>query len=122
MKLPADVLQKTILAMFAIRDLQNGDMVCLSRFEEFWARIPLRRSDLLDGLADVCSRGWIEIEEHSGETFLVLSPRGEFLARTIVASGVTDIQLYVREQVFGPLRLESRQANALGVGRRGHED
>lgn len=122
MKLPPDVLQKTILAMFATRGLGHGDMVWLSRFEEFWIKqTHLRRGDLLEGLADVCSNDWLDLEEHDGRTSLQLTPKGELLAQTIVARGLTDVAGFVREQVIEGMRFRASQPDARGTGRRWHE-
>jgi hypothetical protein len=122
MKLPPEMLQKTILAMFATRGLGQGDMVWLSRFEEFWNKqTHLRRSDLLEGLADVCTNDWVYLEEHDGRTALQLSPKGDLLAKTIVSGGLTDVPAYVREQMLAGMRFRALQPNARGAGRRWHE-
>jgi hypothetical protein len=121
MKLPPEVLQNTILAMFATRGLGHGEMVWLSRFEEFWAQLRLRRADLLDGLADVCTSGWLDLEEHGGKTTLALSPDGEKRARKLYDGGLRDVDCYVREQILATMRFQEEQPRKPGAGRRWHE-
>ncbi|HKY89608.1 MAG TPA: hypothetical protein VJM11_01160 [Nevskiaceae bacterium] len=122
MKLPPDVLQKIVLAMFATRGLGQGDLVWLSRFEEFWAqKTQLRRSDLLDALAEVCSNDWMVIEEHEGRSALALTPKGDLLAKTIVSRGLTDVHRYARDHVLSGMRFRDSLPNTRGLGRRWHE-
>jgi hypothetical protein len=107
--------------MFATRGLGHGEMVWLSRFEEFWAQIRLRRADLLDGLAEVCTNGWLDLEEHGGKTTLALSPDGEKRALALVDGGLTDVQRYVREQILVSMRFLPEQPRKTNAGRRWHE-
>lgn len=121
MKLPPETLQNTILAMFETRNLRHGDMVWLSRFESFWAETSLRRADLLEGLADLCTHGWIDLEDQDEKTWLALTHKGEVRARMIVSRGLNDVERYVREEVLGPLRFHTLSPNENGTGRRWHE-
>lgn len=121
-KLQPDVLEKMILATFAIRELVEGDIVWLSRFEEFWDQTTqLRRSDLLEGLAHVCSKGWIYLDEDGGRTSLTLTSTGAELASAIVSSGLTDVRHYAREQVLAAMRFHDTSPDSRGLGRRWHE-
>jgi hypothetical protein len=115
-------IQNTVLELFARKGLVQGDVMWLSRLEQFWSETRLRRADLVAGLARLCSEGLIELEEPSaGETSVALTASGEAKARDILAGGADYWRRYLRDELLPQVRTRDEQANAAGKGRRDYE-
>jgi hypothetical protein len=115
-------IQNTVLELFARKGLVEGDVMWLSRLEQFWSETRLRRADLVAGLAHLCSEELIELEEpKDGETSVALTAKGEAKAKGILAGGADYWRRYLREELLPQVRTRDDQPNAAGKGRRDYE-
>ncbi|MGH8518306.1 MAG: hypothetical protein ACREUE_12700 [Panacagrimonas sp.] len=115
-------IQNTVLELFARKGLVEGDVMWLSRLEQFWAETWLRRADLVAGLAHLCSEDLIVLEEQAdGVTCVALTTAGELKAKSILAGGADYWRKYLREELLPSVRTRSETPNAGGRGRRDYE-
>lgn len=115
-------IQNTVLELFARKGLVEGDVMWLSRLEQFWTETRLRRADLVTGLAHLSSAGLIELEEQTdGETSVALTAAGEAKAKDILSGGADYWRRYLREELLPSVRTRDDQPNASGKGRRDYE-
>jgi hypothetical protein len=115
-------IQNTVLELFARKGLVEGDVMWLSRLEGFWDETRLRRSDLVAGLAHLCTEDLILLEEQSdGVTSVSLTAAGEVKAKNILAGGADYWRRYLREELLPAVRTRSDKPNAGGRGRRDYE-
>ena len=115
-------IQNTVLELFARKGLVEGDVMWLSRLEQFWSETRLRRSDLVAGLAHLCSDDLIELEEQKdGETSVALTAAGEVKAKDILNGGADYWRKYLREELLPSVRTRNDRPNASGRGRRDYE-
>lgn len=114
-------IQNTLLELFARKGLAEGDIMWMSRLEQFWADTRLRRSDLVTGIAMLCSNGLLDMEEQDGETSLFLTRDGEKTATAILDAGTNYCTRYLREQLLPKVRLKAEVQRADGSGRRDYE-
>jgi hypothetical protein len=115
-------IQNTVLEVFGRKGLVEGDVMWLSRLEQFWGETRLRRSDLLAGLARLCSEGLIELEEQTdGETSVALTAHGERKARDLLANGADYWRRYLRDELLPAMRVRAERPRADGSGRRSYE-
>lgn len=115
-------IQNTVLELFARKGLVEGDVMWLSRLEQFWSETRLRRADLVAGLAHLCSEELIEIETpKDGETSVSLTAQGEVKAKAILSGGADYWRRYLREELLPLVRTRDDQPNASGRGRRDYE-
>lgn len=111
-------IQNTLLELFARKGLAHGDQMWLSRLEHFWNDTRLRRGDLVYGIAQLCTAGLLDMEEHGNETCLSLTESGEAKAQALQASGVNYCGRYLREELLPSVRLRADPPRADGVDRR----
>ncbi len=114
-------IKNTVLELFARRGLAQGDVMWLSRLEQFWAETRLRRSDLVTAIAILCSEQLLMLEEQDKETSVSLSQAGEAKAAEVLASGVDYWGRYLREELLPGVRTNPQSPRADGGGRRGYE-
>jgi len=114
-------IQNTLLELFARKGLAEGDIMWMSRLEQFWGETRLRRSDLVTGIAVLCSNGLIDMEEQDGETNLSLTPEGAKKALAILDAGTNYCTRYLREELLPAVRVYSEAPRNDGSGRRGYE-
>jgi hypothetical protein len=115
-------IQNTVLELFARKGLVEGDVMWLTRLEQFWAETRLRRADLVAGLAHLCSEDLIALEEQAdGVTCVALTATGEAKAKAILAGGADYWRRYLREELLPSVRTRNDQPNASGRGRRDYE-
>lgn len=115
-------IQNTVLELFARKGLVEGDVMWLSRLEQFWTETRLRRSDLVAGLAHLCSEDLIELESQiDGETSVALTAEGETKAKDILAGGADYWRRYLREELLPSVRTRNELPDASGKGRRDYE-
>jgi len=114
-------IQNTVLELFGRKGLVQGDVMWLSRLVGFWTETRLRRSDLLSGIAQLCSKGLIDIEEDGAETCLSLTQAGEDKTREILREGADYWSRHLREELLPAVRVRKEQPRADGGGRRDYE-
>ena len=114
-------IKNTVLELFARRGLAQGDVMWLSRLEQFWAETRLRRSDLVTAIAVLCSEQLLILEEQDSQTSVSLSQAGEEKAAEVLASGVDYWGRYLREELLPGVRTNPQSPRADGGGRRGYE-
>lgn len=114
-------IKNTVLELFARRGLAQGDVMWLSRLEQFWAESRLRRSDLVTAIAVLCSEQLLILEEQDSQTSVSLSQAGEEKAAEVLASGVDYWGRYLREELLPGVRTNPQSPRADGGGRRGYE-
>lgn len=114
-------IQNTLLELFARKGLVEGDILWMSRLEQFWADTRLRRSDLLTGVATLCSKGLLDMDDQDGEINLSLTCDGAKTATAILDAGTNYCTRYLREQLLPKIRLKDEARPADGSGRRGYE-
>lgn len=114
-------IKNTVLELFARRGLAQGDIMWLSRLEQFWAETRLRRSDLVTAIAVLCSEQLLILEEQDSQTSVSLSQAGEEKAAEVLASGVDYWGRYLREELLPGVRTNPQSPRADGGGRRGYE-
>lgn len=114
-------ISNAILEIFASRGLVAGDVMWVSRLEQFWVQTQLRRSDLVAGIAQLCTEGLLELEEQGDQVNLSLTDRGEDRARGILLSKIEFTGRHLRQNVFPHLRTRIEAESASGGGRREYE-
>ena len=114
-------IQNTVLELFASRGLEEGDMMWLSRLETFWLETRLRRQDLLNGVAQLCSKGLLDLEELDGQTGLSLTSEGRRRATEVLGAGVGYWSRYLREELLPAVRVVAKPGAPVGPGRREYE-
>lgn len=122
--LEADV-QNAILEIFALNDLGCGEAIESSTLDHYWTKTDLRRSDLITGLAKLCSRALLDIQDRAGIAIFSLTQNGVVQARDVLAAGVGYCDQYFRVQVLPAIRKPphspSPTKQLLGNGRRAYE-
>lgn len=110
-----------VLEIFARRGLAAGEVMWVSRLEQFWAQTRLRRSDLLAALAQLATDGLLDFEEQGEQVNLALTAAGERKAQEVLRSEIDYGGHYLRQQLFPRLRTRIEAESASGGGRRDYE-
>ncbi len=121
MQISESDIQNTVFELFATRGLAEGDAMLLTRLEQFWTETRLRRSDLVSGIAQLCSQGLLNIEELDGETSLSLTAAGNQRAAGVLSAGVGYWGRYLQKEVLPAMRVVAQPERPDGQGRRDYE-
>lgn len=118
MKVSENQIQNALLQLFHDLRLALGDPVQLQRLDQLWTATTLRRSDLLQGVARLAARGFVDIRGEDDDTCLVLTESGHAAMLEVDAS---DWYRHFNEQLLPALRRRQAQADTADRGRRGYE-
>lgn len=121
MQISESDIQNTVFEVFATRGLAAGDVMWLTRLEQFWTETRLRRSDLVSGIAQLCSQGLLDIEELDGETSLSLTAAGNQRAADLLSPGVGYWGRYLQKELLPAVRIVAQPQRPDGQGRRDYE-
>lgn len=118
MQITAEDIQNTILECFGHRGLSTDEAMWLSRLELFWKETRLRRSDLLNGVAQLCTMGLLAMEALEDQTDLYLTSAGESRSKELLASGKDYWGRYLRDKLLPSVRVKDLPLPEGGSGRR----
>lgn len=114
-------IRNAVLELFARKGLLAGDVMWMSRLEQFWAQTRLRRADLASGLAQLCTECLIDLEDQGDQVNLSLTLSGEEKARDVLLSEVDYCGRYLRQEILPTLRTRIEPLRSDRGGRREYE-
>ena len=113
-------INNSLLALIAAREKEQGDAIALTELERRWEETTLRRSDLVNAIAQLCMSGWVDMADTESDSELSLTDTGRSYAEEVLARGNGDWQSYLHAEILPQVRTKDEPMTE-GKGRRDYE-